>query len=82
MSRPRPRWPWLALGALVVVALVVAIVMLVVPKDVQVPNVVGASVSAASQRLRSDGFKVAYVRDTSDKPRNECATPPTSRATR
>ncbi|MEA2139145.1 MAG: eukaryotic-like serine/threonine-protein kinase [Solirubrobacteraceae bacterium] len=69
--RGRTRWPWLALGALVVVALVVVIVMLVVPKDVPVPSVVGASVSAASQRLRSDGFKVAYVRDTSDKPRNE-----------
>ena len=44
--------------------------MIAVPKKVQVPDVVGGSVSAASQRLRSDGFKVAYVRDTSDKPRN------------
>jgi serine/threonine-protein kinase len=35
-----------------------------------VPSVVGASISSASQRLRSEGFKVAYLRDNSDKPRN------------
>jgi serine/threonine-protein kinase len=69
-ERSRGRWPWFALGALVLLALIVAIVMIAVPKKVHVPDVVGGSVSAASQRLRSDGFKVAYVRDTSDKPRN------------
>jgi serine/threonine-protein kinase len=69
-ARTRPRWPWLALGALALLALIIAIVMIAVPKKVQVPDVVGGSVGTASQRLRSDGFKVAYVRDTSDKPRN------------
>ncbi len=69
-ARTRPRWPWLALAGLLLLALIIAIVLLAVPKKVQVPDVVGGSVSTAAQRLRSEGFKVAYVRDTSDKPRN------------
>ena len=69
-ARRSRRWPWLALAALVVVGLVVAIVMLAVPSRVPVPSVVGSSISVATQRLRSEGFKVEIVRDTSDKPRN------------
>ena len=69
-ARRSRRWPWLALAALVVVGLVVAVVMLAVPSRVPVPSVVGSSISVATQRLRSEGFKVEIVRDTSDKPRN------------
>ncbi|HVL30774.1 MAG TPA: PASTA domain-containing protein [Solirubrobacteraceae bacterium] len=36
----------------------------------EVPTVVGSSVSVATQRLQNEGFEVAYVRDNSDKPRN------------
>ena len=45
--------------------------MLAVPSRVTVPSVVGSSISVAQQRLRSEGFKVEVVRDTSDKPRNQ-----------
>jgi serine/threonine-protein kinase len=37
---------------------------------VGIPNVVGSSISVATQRLQNEGFEVAYVRDNSDKPRN------------
>jgi serine/threonine-protein kinase len=37
---------------------------------VNVPSVVGSTISVATQRLRSEGFEVSYVRDNSDKPRN------------
>ncbi len=40
------------------------------PARVEVPNVVGGSISVATQRLKNDGFGVEYVRDNSDKPRN------------
>jgi beta-lactam-binding protein with PASTA domain/predicted Ser/Thr protein kinase len=71
-ARPgaRKRWPWLVLGGLVLLGLVVLLVSLLTPKKVAVPNVVGASISVAQQRLTSEGFKVEAVRDTSDKPRN------------
>jgi serine/threonine-protein kinase len=53
------------------VGLVVAVALLVAPPDrTQVPNVVGSSISVATQRLHRDGFKVTPVRDNSDKPRN------------
>ncbi|MBA3747300.1 MAG: PASTA domain-containing protein [Solirubrobacterales bacterium] len=64
------RWPWFALGGLLLFAALVAAVMTLMPSKVEVPSVVGASVSSASQRLRSDGFKVEILRDNSDKPRN------------
>ena len=69
--RRRPRWPW-ALLALAVAALVlVAVLLLAAPERVQVPDVVGSSISVAQQRLEKVGFEVATVRDNSDKPRNQ-----------
>jgi beta-lactam-binding protein with PASTA domain len=72
-GQPRPRrkrWPWVLLGGLVMVGLVLLIVSLMTPTRVQVPNVVGASISVATQRLQSEGFEVQSVRDNSDRPRN------------
>jgi serine/threonine-protein kinase len=66
----RKRWPWILLGALVLLGLVVLLVAVLSPKRVQVPNVVGSSISVATTRLESDGFDVVPVRDNSDKPRN------------
>jgi serine/threonine-protein kinase len=69
--RRRPRWPWLALGGVLLVALIVGVILLVSPPArTQVPSVVGSSISVATQRLQNDGFEVTYVRDNSDKPRN------------
>jgi serine/threonine-protein kinase len=74
LAAPPPRrwrrWPWLALAALLGVAAIIAIVMVAVPSRATVPSVVGSSISVATQRLRSEGFEVSYVRDNSDKPRN------------
>ncbi len=69
--RRRPGWPWLV-GALVLLALggVAAAALLTASTTVPVPNVVGSSISVATQRLQNDGFEVTYVRDNSDKPRN------------
>jgi serine/threonine-protein kinase len=58
------------LAGLLVVGAIAAIVVLVVPTRVPVPSVVGSSISVATQRLRNEGFGVAYVRDNSDKPQN------------
>jgi serine/threonine-protein kinase len=66
----RKRWPWLVLGGLLLLGLIVLLVSVLTPKKVAVPNVVGASISVAQQRLTSEGFQVEAVRDTSDKPRN------------
>jgi len=73
-DRPPPRrskrWPWLVLAALLGVAAIIAIVMAAVPSRVSVPNVVGSTISVATQRLTTEGFEVSVVRDNSDKPRN------------
>jgi beta-lactam-binding protein with PASTA domain len=66
----RKRWPWVVAGGLLLIGLIVVLVTVLTPKKVAVPNVVGASISVAQQRLTSEGFKVETVRDTSDKPRN------------
>jgi serine/threonine-protein kinase len=68
--RSSKHWPWFALGGLLLLALLVAIIMLVVPSKVPVPSVVGSTISVAKQRLRGEGFDVGVVRYTSDKPRN------------
>ncbi len=68
--RRSKRWPWLVLAGLLGVVAIIAIVMAVVPSRANVPSVVGSSISVATQRLRSEGFEVEYVRDNSDKPRN------------
>jgi serine/threonine-protein kinase len=67
---PRKRWPWLLLGALALCGLILLLVTVLAPKRVQVPNVVGSSISVATQRLQNEGFEVVPVRDNSDKPRN------------
>jgi len=67
---PRKRWPWLLLGALALIGLILLLVSVLTPPRVQVPNVVGSSISVATQRLQNDGFEVVPVRDNSDKPRN------------
>jgi beta-lactam-binding protein with PASTA domain/predicted Ser/Thr protein kinase len=67
---PRKRWPWILLGGLALLGLVVLLVSVLSPKRVSVPNVVGSSVSVATTRLQSEGFEVVTVRDNSDKPRN------------
>ncbi len=66
----RKRWPWFVLAGLVGLAAIIAIVMVAVPSRATVPSVVGSTISVATQRLQSEGFKVDYVRDNSDKPRN------------
>ncbi|MDP2709924.1 MAG: PASTA domain-containing protein, partial [Solirubrobacteraceae bacterium] len=70
-SRRRKRWPWLLLGGLALCGLILGLVSILTPERAPVPNVVGASISVATQRLQSDGFEVQAVRDTSDRPRNE-----------
>jgi predicted Ser/Thr protein kinase len=67
---PRKRWPWLLLGALALIALILLLVSVLSPTRVQVPNVVGSTISVATQRLQNDGFEVVPVRDNSDTPRN------------
>ncbi|MGH2944080.1 MAG: PASTA domain-containing protein, partial [Solirubrobacteraceae bacterium] len=64
------RWPWLLLGGLGLVGLVLLLASVLTPARVQVPNVVGSSILVATQRLESEGFEVQAVRDNSDKPRN------------
>jgi len=66
----RKRWPWILLGALALIGLILLLFSVLSPKRVQVPNVVSSSVSVATTRLQSDGFEVVTVRDNSDKPRN------------
>ena len=66
----RKRWPWLLLGGLALLGLVLLLVSVLSPSRVAVPNVVGSSVSTATNRLQGEGFDVQTVRDNSDKPRN------------
>ncbi|MFP5362485.1 MAG: Stk1 family PASTA domain-containing Ser/Thr kinase [Thermoleophilia bacterium] len=66
----RKRWPWLLLGALGLIGLVLLLISVLSPERVQVPDVVGSSISVATQRLQNEGFEVVPVRDNSDKPRN------------
>jgi beta-lactam-binding protein with PASTA domain/predicted Ser/Thr protein kinase len=69
--RRRRRWPWLLAAAVVVAGLVAGLSLLLAPAPrVQVPSVVGSSISFATQRLQTEGFDVTYVRDNSDKARN------------
>jgi serine/threonine-protein kinase len=69
-QRARKRWPWLLLGVLAALGLVVLVVSIMTPARVQVPKVVGASISVATQRLKDEGFVVEPVRDNSVQPRN------------
>jgi beta-lactam-binding protein with PASTA domain len=62
-------WVAAALALLVVAGVAVALIA-ARPDRTQVPNVVGSSISVATQRLQNDGFEVTTVRDNSEKPRN------------
>ncbi|HEY1540617.1 MAG TPA: Stk1 family PASTA domain-containing Ser/Thr kinase [Solirubrobacteraceae bacterium] len=68
--RRRKRWPYLLAVAVAAAILIPALILSAAPKRVQVPGVVGSTISVATQKLRSEGFAVAVVRDSSDKPRN------------
>src|SRR4051794_34092529 len=51
----RKRWPWIAAGAALLIGAVVAAALLLAPPDrVQVPSVVGSSISVATTRLEND----------------------------
>jgi eukaryotic-like serine/threonine-protein kinase len=70
--RRRPPWLWPLLAALAVAGLIVGALLLFGGGDrVEVPRVIGANVSAATQALRERGFEVEAIRDTSDRPRNQ-----------
>jgi serine/threonine-protein kinase len=67
----RKRWPWLAAAVLLVIAAAVVMQVLIAPANrLQVPGVVGSSISVATQRLQNEGFEVKEVHDNSDKPRH------------
>ncbi|HVF79150.1 MAG TPA: Stk1 family PASTA domain-containing Ser/Thr kinase [Solirubrobacteraceae bacterium] len=66
----RKRWPWLLLGALALIGLILLLLSVFTPERVQVPNVVGSTISVATQRLQNEGFEVVPVRDNSERPRN------------
>jgi serine/threonine-protein kinase len=66
----KKRWPWLLVGALALIGLILLAVSVLTPTRVGVPNVVGSSISVATQRLQNEGFEVVPVRDNSDRPRN------------
>ncbi len=59
-ERPRRRrWLWAVLAGLLVAGAVIAALLLAGgPDDVVVPDVVGADIEVAQQRLRSEGFEV------------------------
>jgi serine/threonine-protein kinase len=68
--RPRKRWPWLLLGALGLVGLILLLVSVLSPTRVQVPDVTGDTIRVATKRLQDKGFEVVPVRDNSGRPRN------------
>jgi len=59
-ERPRRRrWLWAVLAGLLVAGAVIAALLLAGgPDDVAVPDVVGADIEVAQQRLRSEGFDI------------------------
>jgi serine/threonine-protein kinase len=57
-------------GGLALLGLILLLISVLSPQRVPVPNVVGASISTATNRLQGEGFEVVPVRDNSDKPRN------------
>ena len=65
------RWPWLLIAGLALLGLILLLASVLSPQRVPVPNVVGSTISVATQRLQSEGFEVVPVRDNSDKPRNQ-----------
>ena len=68
---PLRGWVWALLLVLVVAGIVIAALLLAGGGErVRVPSVVGAGVSAATERLQRDGFEVESVRDTSRRERN------------
>ena len=66
----RPRWPWLLFAALLSIGVVLLLATTLTPNRVEVPSVVGSTISIAQERLRSKGFEVESVRENSYKPLN------------
>ncbi|MBJ7470401.1 MAG: Stk1 family PASTA domain-containing Ser/Thr kinase [Solirubrobacteraceae bacterium] len=67
----RPWWkkPWaIALGALALIAVIVAALILTNKPRVEVPNVLNAAVDTAQDRLEAEGFEVSVVRRESNRP--------------
>ncbi len=61
--------PWvIALAALAVIGVILAFLLTSSEERVRVPNVVGASLSTAQDRLEAEGFEVTVSRRESDKP--------------
>ena len=69
-DRPgRRRRLWAALAALLVAGVVIAALLLAGgPDDVTVPDVVGADIEVAQQRLRSEGFEVEITEARNPQP--------------
>ena len=55
-KRGTPAWPWALLGAVIAAAVIVALVFVLVPKRVTVPDVVGLNQFQAGQKL--SGFNI------------------------
>jgi serine/threonine-protein kinase len=69
---PRRWWPWALLAALLVAGAVLALVLLTGdPERVRVPEVVGAQLASAQDRLEREGFEVRVSRTASDEERGE-----------
>ncbi|MBW3665917.1 MAG: Stk1 family PASTA domain-containing Ser/Thr kinase [Actinobacteria bacterium] len=68
-QRPRRRRLWAVLAALLVAGVVIAALLLAGgPDDVTVPDVVGADIEVAQQRLRSEGFEVEITEARNPEP--------------
>jgi eukaryotic-like serine/threonine-protein kinase len=68
-ERERRAWVWWALlAAVAVAALLAALLLAGGGREVTVPNVVGAQVAVAEQRLAREGFRVETVERTSERP--------------
>lgn len=71
LREPTPWWKRpvvIGLLALAVIAVILALLLGGSEDRVRVPNVVGASLSTAQDRLESEGFEVTVSRRESDKP--------------
>lgn len=71
LREPTPWWKRpvvIGLLALAVIAVILALLLGGSEERVRVPNVVGASLSTAQDRLESEGFEVTVSRRESDKP--------------
>ncbi len=68
---PGPRWWLFAVGALVVVGVLIASLLLLRGDQVIVPKVVGSELAVAQSTLQREGFSVDSVTRASDRPKGE-----------